>query len=104
MVRDFEVGRHGNASSIVFLVKVNQAYTSKLSLSKYTCLQTLVINTRHGSLTPGSLINGSDIMTFKCASRAEICDRCKYNVWLFMVFSQMKKKIEMTFPLRLIIN
>lgn len=98
MVRDFEVVRYGNVSSITLLVKVNHAYTSKLSLFKYTCLQTLVINTRHQSLTSGSLINGNDIMTFKYAARAEAYDRCKYNVWIFMVFAQMKKKIEIIFP------
>lgn len=87
MVRDVEAGECGNASWIMLLKKVNHAYRSKLSLSKYMCLQTLVINAWHRSLTPQSLINGSDIMTFKYAVSVEACDKRKCDMWIFMVFA-----------------
>ena len=80
MVTACEAEGYGNASPIMLLKKVNHAYGYKLSLSEYTCRQTLVINTRHGSLTPQILINEGDIMIFKHAACVEAFDKLKCDM------------------------
>lgn len=80
MVRDCEAEGYGNESPIMLLKKVNHAYRFKLSLSEYTCRQMLVINTRHGSLTPQSLINEGDIMIFKHTACVEAFDKLKCDM------------------------